>query len=156
MVMVNNCSNKPKLRIIENIIECKNDIRLYSSLNRANLLYKDSLNKIYLKVDNIPLTDSNFDLSNCQKMPYIFINEMALINDSIVSLENIVDVNTFSRIENTENYFSDKKGVYYYKNDIATYPNLFELKIDISKMRVVNFETIQDDKYRYIKGIQKD
>ncbi|MET3037958.1 hypothetical protein ABXT08_17810 [Chryseobacterium sp. NRRL B-14859] len=150
-----NCSNKQNYLKTDKTVQCKNDARLYSSLNKNNLLFKDSASRVYLRVENVILKDSNLPLSECQKLPYIFVNEMALANDSIVTLDHIVDVNTFSKIKNTKNYFIDKKRVYYYKNDIATYPNLYELKIEISKLKVIDFETIQDDNNTYIRGVRK-
>lgn len=136
-------------------IECKNDAFLYKPLNNNNLLFVDSTNTIYLRVDNTILNDSNIPLSDCQKLPFVFINEMALANDSIVDIGSIVKSETFTRIKKTTNYFIDKNRIYYYKNDIATYPNFFELYLNKSDFKVIDSVTISDGQNTYVKGLLK-
>lgn len=60
------------------------------------MLFKDSLDIIYLRVKNEQLKGTT-ELIDCQKLPYVFIKEMALKNDSIVELKDVVDVSSFEK-----------------------------------------------------------
>jgi len=119
--------------------DCVNDSTLYKKVNEQHLLYKDSLNNLYLKVNNIQLIENQKNLSNCQKHPYIFVKEMALKNDSIVGLKNVIDIVTFKKYSN--NVYADRNRIYYFETEIATYPIFFE--VDIKPSDKIRFDSLK-------------
>lgn len=104
-------------------ISCANDPRLFQSINSQNLLFKDSLDIIYLRVKNEQLKGTT-ELSDCQKLPYVFIKEMALKNDSIVELNNIIDIATFTKYAN--NLYIDNRRTYYHETETTAYPSFLK------------------------------
>lgn len=108
-------------------IFCSNDSTLYHHINEKYLLYEDSTKNIFLKMKNISNLKNDKKLSECQKNPYVFINVMALKNDSIAEIKDIVDYTTFRNY--SKNIYIDKNKVYYFETEIATYPNFFEVNI---------------------------
>ncbi|KZS38923.1 hypothetical protein AWE51_15185 [Aquimarina aggregata] len=133
-----------------NIIQkCENDERLYTSVN-TDLLYKNNLNKVYLKRRNEFPKDYP-DLNECQKLPYAFIEVLALKNDSIVTISSIIDVESFSRFVGTDIYFYDKNRVYTYNTTTATYPNFYEIELDKKSAKLIDSFSLKD-KYRLYKN----
>jgi hypothetical protein len=132
--------------------KCANDINLYTAVNK-NILYTDSLNRTYLKVNNITLDNPVIPLSKCQKLPFVFINEVGLADDSISGLEHIIDVKSFVRIKNTDHYYSDKNRVYFYRVSPVTFPRFYEIEINQSDIKVVDSITISDKLKTYRNGI---
>ncbi|HEX8577655.1 MAG TPA: hypothetical protein VF677_15315 [Flavobacterium sp.] len=144
--------SKPNLNSIHT--KCANDISLYTAISQ-NILYKDSLNKIYLKVNNVILDDLIEPLSDCQKLPFAFVDEVGLINDSIASIGQVIDVKSFTKIKNTNHYYRDKNRVYYFRTAPVTYPSFYEIEINQLEIRVIDSITISDESSIYHNGILK-
>jgi hypothetical protein len=152
LALVASCVNDSKLRLDTNNGKCKNDISQYVAVNQ-NLLYTDSSNKIYLKVNNIILDNPIVALTDCHKLPFVFINEIGLIDDSIASIEKIIDIESFVRIEDTSHYYRDKNRVYYFRTNPVTYPNFYEIQVNESEIYVIDAITIRDKAKTYRNGI---
>jgi DKNYY family len=133
---------------------CKNDISLYSPI-KGTILYKDATGKIYLRVKNNILDNPTITLSECQKLPFGFVNDVALIDDTITTLEDVVDIESFSRISGTSHYYLDKNRVFYYRTAPVTYPNFYEIEINKTEFRIIDSITISDKSKVYVNGILK-
>ncbi|MBL4746302.1 MAG: DKNYY domain-containing protein [Flavobacteriaceae bacterium] len=130
---------------------CANDERLYQNLNANTLLYKDTLNILYLKLENKVL-ESKSPLNDCQKLPYIYVKEV-LLNESLRLLGDIVEVSTFKKIINSNVFFKDHKQVYVHQQNPATYPSLKVIDIDSEKAIIFKEYYIKDHENVYFSGI---
>lgn len=102
--------------------QCLNDPSLYLAINRDSLLFYDSSYKIYLKIPN--KQSEYFNDSKCRKYPFAFINEVDSLNIVVTSLENMVDKNSFKKLNTLDNIYIDNNYIYIYQDTIATYPPL--------------------------------
>ncbi|MCF6350192.1 MAG: DKNYY domain-containing protein [Flavobacteriaceae bacterium] len=144
--------NKPNKKI--DTIRCKNDSSLYSEIV-SGLLYKDSVSNIYLRRKKVmqksPLGGK---LSKCEKLPYGYIDVMGILNDSIVNIKDIIDIKSFKRFSQTDIFYADNNKVYVFQDSPVTFPQFFEINIDVEKVNIVDSLYIKDSKNVYWKGIK--
>jgi len=134
-------------------LKCKNDPSLYTPII-VNLLYKDSLNNVFLRLasDKKYLLSFKNTLNKCQKIPYHYLESIVTLDDSLTTLKNIVDHKSFAKHKNTNIFYYDKKRTYAFQDSPATYPQFSE--IDIQQGIPIDSLYIKDKKNVYWKGIK--
>ena len=84
-------------------------------LKVADQIYEDASGNLYLKVKNKPLLHPSKDVSKIADSIYL----MKVYDESLkksTALKDIIDVNSFQKINNGGNYFKDDKYAYVYIN----------------------------------------
>ena len=111
--------------------------------NVKDYLYEDNKGILYVKVKNFPLLHPSKDLSKIRDS--IFISEVFDVStQTSKSLTTVIDRNTFKKVDNTGNYFSDKNYVFVYMSQPK--PNQFYF------IKNNNYLTV--DNFVYYKGIK--
>lgn len=154
LLLIVSCQNNNKhsknLNSLNKETNCINDSTLYTSINK-NLLYKDSLGEIYLKVKNEIIDDSKNTISECQKLPFIYLKEVVLVNDSIANISDIITVNSFHKLNNSM-YYSDENRIYALRTNPVTYPPFFEINLNAKNIKVLDSLSITDGNSKFING----
>ncbi len=144
-------TTSPKYQVPNKSVKCANDTTLYKNIKKE-ILYVDSSNKVYLRRKNTQI-EPNVNLSKCQKLPFVFLNDVALLDDSISALEMVVDVATFDRFKDSNTYFRDKNRFYVYRDYPVTYPPFHEIKIDKNNVQLLSEKYIKDNNNVYWNGL---
>lgn len=131
------------------IFSCKSTKNNLSNFNKYkptnnSLLFRDSKGKLYFRVENI--NDSKIKT-------YHFINKLGLNDDTIIEIDSILDLKTFTKCEGTNIYFVDKNRVYSYGDDPARWPLFNELKLNRESFEIIDSLTIKDNYNKYYKGV---
>jgi|GEM_PF-5618281 len=109
-----------------------------------NLLFRDSRGRLFLKKTN---TDTKE-----KKELYYFIDEMLLIDNTIIKTDSILDKKTFVKCKGTNIYFIDKNRVYSHSDDAARWPVFIELNLNRDNFKIIDSLTIRDNSNQYHKG----
>lgn len=94
------------------------------------------------------------ELSECEKIPYGYIDVMATLDNSIVEMKDILYVKSFKQFGQTDIFFYDKNSVYAFQDSPATYPQFSEINIDSQEASIVDSLYIKDPKNVYWKRIK--
>lgn len=138
----------------QDTLKCKNDPSLYTEII-TDLLYKDSNSQIYLKrKQNNLKSPLGGELSECQKLPYAFIKEIGTLNDSIAFIKDVVAINFFKRIDNTDIYFTDDTNLFVYRDYPVGYPPFYQIDINLKQVQIIDSLYIKDRFNVYWKGIK--
>lgn len=134
-------------------IKCANNpIRF--TITKNHLLFRDSLSGLYLRrKNNVPINPDR-PLSKCQKLPFGFVNAMVLLNDSVVTIDDILDLDSFKKLRNTDVFYKDEKKTYAYQEDPVSYPAFSEIEVNPEKVRIIDSLYIKDNITVYFQGIR--
>ncbi len=146
--------NSFKEQFQDTSIICKNDPSLYKEIVK-NLLYTDSISNIYLKrKQQNMISPLGGELTKCEKLPYSYIDYVGTLNDSIAFIKDIIKIDSFKRIENSNTYFTDHKYVYAYRDYPVCYPAFYQININPKYNKVIDSFYIKDKLAVYWKGIK--
>lgn len=125
---------KKTVPVITNTLESHQYI-----LIKDDLLFKDNINNIYLRVNEVfPGTDSLYSSY------YDYLTK----DGHYFALKDIIDIDSFHQIDNTQ-YFKDKRAVYAYQQFPPRFDPITIIEINPEKFELLPDNYIKDDKNVY-------